>query len=474
VSVVTNPATRRLFIRLIATFAVLAVVAGGAFAWLRPDGSSGAGGERPPAADPVPGAVLPVAAGDVLPAATAGASAPSRSALAQALRPLVANTAVGPALSVDVVDPLTGEHLYASKQATARPPASTAKLLTAAAALTTLGPQTRLATRVVAPTAGRLVLVGGGDVLLGRSTSDDRVVDGRAGLKTLARSTAAALRAQGRSSVRLALDDSLFSGPSRAPGWSPGDVGAGFVAPVHALALDAGRLNGRHYAPRAADPGLAAANTFAGLLRSAGIKITGPVQRGRAGDAAPVLAEVRSATVADQLEYALTESDNTVAEALARLVALGSGEPATFAGAGRAVLTQIDNLGVPVTGAVLTDASGLGGGSRVPAQTLTGLLALAAGDAHPELRPIFSGLPVAAVSGTLVDRFGDRREKAARGVVRAKTGTLSGVSSLAGTVVDADGRLLVFAAMAARVRSTTSARAALDQLAATLAGCGCR
>ena len=57
--------------------------------------------------------------------------------------------------------------------------------------------------------------------------------------------------------------------------------------------------------------------------------------------------------------------------------------------------------------------------------------------------------------------------------MRAKTGTLTGVSSLAGVVVDADGRLLVFALMSNGVNPAT-ARPELDAVAAGLAACGCR
>jgi serine-type D-Ala-D-Ala carboxypeptidase/endopeptidase (penicillin-binding protein 4) len=459
------------------TIAVVAVIAAGiaiGTVLLRPRPAPLATVARPALIDRVPGAVLPVKAGEVLPAVRADAPRPSAASLASRLRPLIASTALGASTSVDVLDPITGEHLLSQRLNTARTPASTAKLLTSAAALTSLGAQTTVSTRVVADGGGRVVLVGGGDVLVGSGKSDPDAVSGRAGLTTLARGTAAALTAQGRSAVTLGLDDTLFSGPRTARGWSPSDVGNGYVAPIQPLEIDAGRLTGEDYAPRSSDPAMAAARTFARLLRQQGVAVSGPVRRGPAPAGAPVLAEVASAPIGEQVEYALTRSDNTVAEALGRLVAAKAGRPATFTATGPAVLAVVGKLGVGVTGVRMADGSGLADGSRIPPSTLTGLLAKATGDANPQLRPILSGLPIAAVSGTLVDRFSARNQRAATGVVRAKTGTLIGVSSLAGTVVDADGRLLVFAAMAERVASTTPARNALDRLVTTLASCGCR
>src|SRR6185503_17131827 len=99
-------------------------------------------------------------------------------------------------------------------------------------------------------------------------------------------------------------------------------------------------------------------------------------------------------------------------------------------------------------------------------QLLTALLASAASPDHPELRSIISGLPVAAYSGTLSDRYhGSGNGGSAAGVVRAKTGTLSGVNSLAGLAVDADGRLLAFAVVAdASGNNALSVQAALDRV----------
>jgi D-alanyl-D-alanine carboxypeptidase/D-alanyl-D-alanine-endopeptidase (penicillin-binding protein 4) len=187
-----------------------------------------------------------------------------------------------------------------------------------------------------------------------------------------------------------------------------------------------------------------------------------------------VLAAVESAPIADLVEHALTESDNTVAEALARVVALRMGRRATFTDSGRAVLDQVGLLGLPTDGDRLIGGSGLADGSLVSVHTLTSLLSLAASAAHPELRALLTGLPVAGASGTLADRFSPDAQRGGLGVVRAKTGTLKGVNALAGTVVDADGRMLAFAILADKTGATDAARLALDDVAAALARCGCR
>jgi serine-type D-Ala-D-Ala carboxypeptidase/endopeptidase (penicillin-binding protein 4) len=226
--------------------------------------------------------------------------------------------------------------------------------------------------------------------------------------------------------------------------------------------------------PRLADPAMSAAVQFAALLRSRGITVTGQAARSTAPAGASVLAEVRSATVADIVELDLTDSDNTTSEALARLVAVAGGRRATFAEGGRAVLEQISRLGIPTADAVMSGGSGLGRGTVLTPDVVARTLALAGSAEHPQLRAVFSGLPVAAGSGTLADRFTGAGTAEGAGVVRAKTGTLTGVSSLAGTLVDLDGRLLAFAVMADAVPATTPGRAALDTVATALAGCGCR
>jgi D-alanyl-D-alanine carboxypeptidase/D-alanyl-D-alanine-endopeptidase (penicillin-binding protein 4) len=86
---------------------------------------------------------------------------------------------------------------------------------------------------------------------------------------------------------------------------------------------------------------------------------------------------------------------------------------------------------------------------------------------------VLTELPVAGWSGTLAQRYQASAAHGAIGVVRAKTGTLTGVSSLAGVIHDRTGALLGFAVIADRTSSTPDAEAALDAAVARLAACGC-
>jgi D-alanyl-D-alanine carboxypeptidase/D-alanyl-D-alanine-endopeptidase (penicillin-binding protein 4) len=189
-----------------------------------------------------------------------------------------------------------------------------------------------------------------------------------------------------------------------------------------------------------------------------------------------VLASVSSPPLAGLVEQMLVESNNVIAETLARHVAIALGRPATFSGAAAADLTELRRLGI-TTPASLVDGSGLSPDDKIAPETLVRVLATAAG--RPALRGALSGLPVAGFNGTLSaggSVFGGIGG-AARGVVRAKTGNLSTVATLAGLVEDKAGALLFFAIMAPRVASAgqlPQAATAIDAAAAGLAGCGCR
>jgi D-alanyl-D-alanine carboxypeptidase/D-alanyl-D-alanine-endopeptidase (penicillin-binding protein 4) len=238
---------------------------------------------------------------------------------------------------------------------------------------------------------------------------------------------------------------------------------------------DGGRVDPRikGQARRVTEPDSTAAQAFAALL---GIP-TSALSRGTAPAGAKELGAVQSAPLVRLVEVMLTESDNVIAESLARHVAIKRGQPATFEGGASAQRDTIGELGLPVAELTLSDGSGLSRGDKVSPSLLAEVVALAAKADHPALRAILTGVPVAAYSGTLANRF--RKATAggtAAGVVRAKTGTLRSVNSIAGVVTTADGRQLAFAVIADNVPvgGVTQAQDALDRIVAALAACGCR
>jgi D-alanyl-D-alanine carboxypeptidase/D-alanyl-D-alanine-endopeptidase (penicillin-binding protein 4) len=389
-------------------------------------------------------------------------SAPTGQALATVLGPLLGNTALGTRHTAAVVDVATGKRLYGAGAGTALTPASTTKIATAVAALSALGADHRLVTRAALEAGTKeLVLVGGGDHTLTARTD----AGGWASLRELAEETATALKKRGLTTVTLSYDKTLYAGSEIHP------IGVNDnLAPVSALMVDEGRTDGTASgpAPRTTDPAADATRTFARFLSDHGIRTTSPGPS-KATGRAENLAEVLSPPLSALVERMLTNSDNDIAEALARQAAVADGQRADFAGGGRAIRAQLKKLRLPLAGADFHDGSGLDRADRLTAGLLTSLLVKAGDPAHPDLRPVLTGLPVAGFTGTLTSRYTD----GAAGVVRAKTGTLTGVNTLAGTVVDQDGRLLAFAFLTSDTTDPGAAQSALDRTASALAACGC-
>ena len=403
---------------------------------------------------------------------------PSKAGLTAALARALADSGLGSSVGVTVRDGRTGAHLLDVSADVPRVPASTVKLLTATAIVSTLDPAMTFSTRAVrGATAGRVtdvILVAGGDTLLSPGKGKPTAVAGRAGLADLAEKTVRTLKAQGVSSIRLHLDDRYAKGPSYAPGWRTADIDFGLTGPVAMLGLSTQRPVRGTAAPD--DPASSTARAFRSLLAARGLTVARGIGRLTAPEGAPDLGVVRSAPLTDVLALALAESDNALTESLARQGANEGGARTSFAAVTAWVKKTLGAKGVDVKGVTLVDTSGLSGGTLVPARALGDVLALAAGGQDRALLEVVAQLPVAGLSGTLAERFRKGSAHAAAGVARAKTGTLTGASGLAGTVVDRDGRLLTFAILADRIPSdagTLNARAALDRFVATLASCGC-
>jgi D-alanyl-D-alanine carboxypeptidase/D-alanyl-D-alanine-endopeptidase (penicillin-binding protein 4) len=365
-----------------------------------------------------------------------------------------------------VEDAFSGEEVYDRDGDEAMMPASTLKILTSAAALLALGPGHEFSTRVVADGRGRIILLGGGDpYLTDRAEPDSYPV--RGSLDDLAKATAAELRSAGQTKIRLGYDGSLFTGRAWNPTW-PGTYGDQ-VTPTSALWVDRGRHAG---GPRDKDPARAAADAFAEALKRHKIGVT-KISAATAEPKAEQLAEVTSMPLERIVEQVLLTSDNDGAEVLFRHLAVAAGRPGSISEARKAIKDLLSELKVWDDDMVIHDGSGLSRENRVPAEALVDTLRQAVSEDHLELRSVLTGLPVAGAEGTLRTRFTDPAAEAGIGLVRGKTGTLTGVQSLAGTVWTADRSLLVYAFVINEPRDEWLAREWLARASTALAGCGC-
>lgn len=370
---------------------------------------------------------------------------------------------------------------FGGRGAPSATPASTTKVVTSAVALYLLGADHVFETRTVLERSGgtpRLVLVGGGDPFLLSSprsrwgtNTDATYAPPKADVVTLARRTAQALRADGVRRVRLGYDDSLFSGPTENPQWRADYIPDDIVSPITALWVDEGR-DPIGYG-RVSDPSATAARVFASALAKVGVTVVGTPEP-TVADGAREVASVSSATLAQIVQRVLEVSDNEAAEVLLRHAGLADQGDGSFVGGQKAVQRVLSVNDISMAGSVLYDGSGLSRENRLTPRLLIDVIRWSAAADQPDLRAVVTSLPVAGFTGSLTNRF-DQGAAEGPGRVRAKTGTLTGVTSLAGIAVDRDGTLLVFAMLADRVRPDRSglAQTSMDNAASALGACRC-
>jgi D-alanyl-D-alanine carboxypeptidase/D-alanyl-D-alanine-endopeptidase (penicillin-binding protein 4) len=371
-------------------------------------------------------------------------------------------------------------------------PASTQKILIATAALAALGPDFRYETKVVSDAAprdgavGTLWIVGAGDPTLAspeyvqwladrprfqfhQATPLTALVDG--------------LKAAGITTVTGGMvgDDSRYDRIRIVPSWKAnyvidneaGPLGAlmvngGFtVFDPRSLAAPAAPVGGTPPIPRAEkradDPAAHAASELTRLATAAGIAVAGPARSGAVPPEGTVtVATVRSAPLSEIVAGMLRESDNTAAELLVKeLGVVKRHEGSTPAGTG-AVTDVLTDVKLPTAGLRLGDGSGLEVTNQASCALLAAVLRIPDGSGGPRLSPL---LAVAGRSGTLSLRLAGTPLE---GKLRAKTGSLNGVSGLAGYL---DGRrALSFAFLANGPLSESTGRLLQDRLVALLAG----
>ena len=377
---------------------------------------------------------------------------------------------LGGGITAFVIDANSGKVLVDINGQQAMIPASTIKIFTGIAAMNVLGAQTRFET-IIKREGNQLTIIGGGDPTLVSQTPENwrGKPPGSEQPPSLDQLADLAVVAIGPTTEAFVVnfDDSLFESPKAHSTWPDQYLRTGEVAPAQGLIMDFG-INDSEAVMK--DPAKSAAQYFADALTARGIPAT-LGERKVAGDTASVLTSIKSATVTDIVERMITTSNNTMAEFLAHHIGGANGEY-TYESGAKATTEALTAAQIDLTGVTILDGSGLSRSNQASAKSLVSALSYASktdGSAWTNL----SGLPVAGISGTLVDRY-DVGEPG-RGTVRAKTGTLSKVVALSGTLVDASGDVLIFTFIANEVPSgTKQGEAALDEVVKALVHCGCR
>ena len=371
-------------------------------------------------------------------------------------------------LAGSVILHATGEVLWQVGADSPVVPASVLKLVTASAALRVLGPDFRFTTRVVEGLSpGEVWVVGGGDPTLSRTrpgattyyTDPARVSDLVQQMILTSGDTPAS-----EAFSRVGIDISRYDAfPTWNDTWRPNAAALGFVAPVTALMVDGGRLApAERLAPRSSDPVGQATTAFTRQLGEATGFWRSEVVQGIAPSGTRVLADVTSPPLPVLVDQMIRDSDNQIAEALIRevAVALSVTNLDEAARQGLSVDTPDRDL------FFADDGSGLSQRNAMTATMATTVMADLLGDV--DAAAIVDALPTPGDQGSLLRRFGDVPELWAD--ISGKTGSLAGVRSLAG-VINADD-VLVFSLFVSGPRVDDASRLAIDDLVVRFYTCG--
>ena len=349
-------------------------------------------------------------------------------------------------IGIKVVAVETGEGVYEKNIHKLHHPASTMKLITAATALAKLGSDYRFETTVYVDTTANAEVVGN-VYLKGRADPvlqpDDVVKLGDALLHTGIKSI------QGN----IVVDETYLDTVREGPGWMWDD------RPLHFSALSIRSIEPDDGTGSRA---LACGHLLKRTLMQKGIDVRGEVIFGTVPVAARAVATHLSPSLADILKLMNKPSDNYIAELLFKTIgAEVIGEPGTWKKGRTVITTFLDEImdAPPIHRCI--DGSGVSRYNLLNVDLLTKLLVYIYHNFA--LRPEYlASLPIAGVDGTLKNRMqGMYAEK----VLRAKTGTLSGVSALAGYTVTADGEIFAFGILISHyIGSSAQARNIQDKI----------
>ena len=353
----------------------------------------------------------------------------------------------------------TGQTLLSRGSSTLVPSASTMKVVTAIAAYHTLGPDFRIRTSVYPGTEpGSFVLVGAGDPTL-RAGWSSYYWDAPTVI-------ALANAAKARGATKVSYDPWLFTGPTWHPDWNPGERTAGAMAPMSALMLDGGRTNAMAGgSARQSDPAWSAGVAFSQL---AGAQFA-PTIRVQPGS--QPIGSVESAPMSTLVRQMLLESDNVLAEAIARHVAIKLGYGSSWQAVNPAMRAVMTAPGANAAALDASDGSGMAMWSRVWPDFMNQALTIIQSN-RSGTNAIVNMLPRNGQSGTLAYRL----TSVPAGFIAAKTGWVDYGYGLAGFMWTADGQLMRFSFYTWKSFSgsyvTTTTRNALDAIVAATWRCG--
>jgi len=362
----------------------------------------------------------------------------------------------------------TGEVLWEVAAETPVVPASVLKLVTARAALLVLGPDFRFTTRVVqASQPGEVWVVGGGDPTLSRTrTGANTYYTDPARLTDLVDQVIEAIGDTPApvAFARVGIDSSRYDAfPEWNDTWRSNSAALGFVAPVSAFMVDGGRLApAERLSQRSTDPLGQATDAFVNTLATASGFWRSDVVAGVAPVGARVIAEVSSPPLTVLLDQMLRDSDNQIAEAIIREVAVAL----SVTSFDEAAKVALDDTAIGADAFFADDGSGLSQDNLMTPAFATQFLVDLVADS--DMAVIAGLLPRPGEEGSLLRRFVGVEESWPD--ISGKTGSLTGVRSLAGIIGGADP--LVYSVFVTGPRVDDQSREVIDRLVVEFRACG--
>ena len=375
-------------------------------------------------------------------------------------------------LQAVVLNADTGEVLYDRSANKPAPTASVMKTLTAAAALMTVGPNSRATTRVFSnPEATNVIsLVGGGDVTLSKTkVGSQSVYRDAPKLSTLATQVRAWAERNSVTQIdEIILDSTLFSGSDWESSWLRKDQKDGWISEVSALITDGDRLKPATFTSRkSGKPVLSAGEAFKKELGD--IAINAVLVESPTPEGFVEIASVKSQPMSRWITHILQTSENIESEMIGRLVSKDLGFDGSFATFDPAFKRALGTTKLDFTGLKVRDASGLSQLNMVSPKFMAELMRLV-NDEFADFGHIKRSLPVAGESGTLAGRFKGSIADAT-GKISAKNGYIIGVHTLNGIIKAKDGTTLTFTIYALG-KVGSDVRTAIDTLATAFYRCG--